>query len=206
MFIWNYNLEPRNKVKRQSHQNMQVNIQLWFALSGVLMLVNSIIHISELFRKWKSMRVAGKCAIACALTRRRVGANQPIPAAIWVSFTWHSTLADSTLVNMLAHPFPQQHRPCPFYVFPMAPQASASSHCRNIGWEICLTNQRHITSVRFYLPPCWWHMCSFPNGSKRNHSVCFSLSFSLDGWDCHGWRSYSCHFLSMHIVLFERCR
>ncbi len=102
MFILNYNLEPRNKVKSQSQQSMQVNIQLWFALSGVLVLVNSIIHISELFRKWKSMRAAGKCAIACALTRRRVGANQPIPAAIWVSFTWHSTLADSTLVNMLA--------------------------------------------------------------------------------------------------------
>lgn len=69
------------------------------------------------------------------------------------------------------------------------------SHCRNICREICLTNQRHITSVRFCLPPFWWHMCSFPNGSKRYHSVCFSLSYSLDGCDCYRWRSYSCHFL-----------
>ncbi len=156
MFILNYNLEPRNKVKSQSQQSMQVNIQLWFALSGVLVLVNSIIHISELFRKWKSMRAAGKCAIACALTRRRVGANQPIPAAIWVSFTWHSTLADSTLVNMLAcSPVSTATPSLPFstcsqwlrkHLLPLTAGTLAGRFASQI---------RDITSVRFYLPPCW---------------------------------------------------
>ncbi|KAL1280971.1 hypothetical protein QQF64_015571 [Cirrhinus molitorella] len=44
------------------------------------------------------------CALACALTRRRVGfaANQPILAAIWVSLTWHGMLTDSVPVNRLA--------------------------------------------------------------------------------------------------------
>lgn len=167
---------------------MRVNIQLWIFFFSMAFRCYSTLSVS--LSSLENGRIL--CTVECALTwRRHVAANQPIPAVIWVSLTWHGMLVDSTLVNKLARsPVSTATPSLPFLRVlngsgSICFLSSAGTFAGKFASQI-----RDTSLMSTLLVTCVFTVCSLPNGSKLYHSACFSLLFSLDGCDsCLSWHS-----------------